>query len=239
MDSPAQAVAASMSSLTERYRTITHNMANASTVGFKRQFKVMMQGAANASGASSAEGAAAHPTIDFTQGSMVRTGRALDMSLHGKGFFVLETPEGPLYTRDGVFLTNAQSQLVDSAGRTVSGDSGPIVLPPDSSPDQVQVSADGQVTAGGQLVGKLRIVEFEDRSALQPAGAACFTAPDQAAPTPAVATSVQQGFQEASNVTVVEELVDLITVTRMYEANLKGIQGQSDRTDSLLKVAMG
>jgi flagellar basal-body rod protein FlgF len=239
-----EATTSSLEALSDQYRAIAHNLANVSTAGYKRRctsFVQLLQ--AQISGAE--EGAAAtsgtvveEMSIDFTQGSLMETGRALDLALTGKGFFVLETPDGPLYTRHGAFVTNDTGQLVDSAGRIVAGEAGPIVIPPAANPQNVQVSKDGTLSASGAGFGKVRLVEFEDESSLLPVGDSCYLPAEGVEPTAATGAAVQQGYQEASNVRAVEELIALITVTRLYEANLKAIQTQDERLRNILHVAM-
>jgi flagellar basal body rod protein FlgG len=236
MDSSIQAAAWSLETLGQRYRAIAHNLANASTVGFKRQ----VRSAVAAEGADAPDGQiVGRASIDFTQGAAVQTHRPLDLALQGDGLFVLETPDGPLYTRDGVFHVNAEGQLVDTGGRLLGGEGGPIVLPPGVSAAAVQISAAGEVSAAGQRLGTIRVVAFDDPGRLEPVGDACFRAPPDLQPKDAEDASVHQGYQEASNVRVVEELVDLIMVTRLYEANLRSIQGHDDQKKDLLRVAMG
>lgn len=245
MNGSIQAVGSSLETLTRHYEAVTHNLANSSTAGFKRtvrsqgqSFAALMTEAARRA-ASNAKVVTDRSAIDFSQGSLVQTGRTLDLALQGeKAFFVVETPDGPRYTRNGVFQVNAQGQLVSSAGHNVAGEGGPIVIPADAGSMGVSVSTDGQVIAGGQSVGKLKIVEFDDPTTLQQVGANAFLAPRAVQPGAAAGASVHQGFQEASNVSTVEELVDLITVTRLYEANLKMIQAQDERMQSVNKVAM-
>ncbi len=243
MDSSIEAVTSAMSAMTKRYRVITHNLANANTAGFKRRVSALVQGASGG-GQVTGPGAAMggkitdRSSIDFTQGTLARTGRALDLGLQGKGFFVIETPDGPLYTRHGIFQVSAERRLVDSVGRTVSGQGGPITIPAGSSASSVQISSDGQVSGGGQVIGQLQIVEFEQPGRLTSAGLACFRAPANVRPGPAATTTVHQGVQEASNVNVVGELVNLITVTRLYQANMRSIKVQDDRLESILRVAM-
>ena len=246
MSGSIQAISSSLETLNEQYRTITHNLANASTAGFKRQIGSTMQSlAGQLLGASESTGPSVEEvtgtvSIDFTPGAMVRTGRPLDLALQGKkGFFVIDTPEGPLYTRNGVFQVNAQRQLVDSAGRTVSGEGGPIVIPSSVAVGGVSVATDGSVSAAGQSIGQFKLVEFDEPTQLIQVGSNCFRAPQTLAPVSATEATVHQGFQEASNVRVVEELVDLIAVTRLYEANLKSISAQDERMRNILNVAMG
>jgi flagellar basal body rod protein FlgG len=138
-----------------------------------------------------------------------------------------------------VFRANAQRQLVDAANRTVAGTNGPIVLPPHVNASEINVSTDGTISGGGQSIGKIRVVEFEDATKLTPAGGVAFSAPEEAAPITAKEVAVHQGFQEGSNVVAVEEMVNLITLSRMYEANFKTIGAQDDRMKSIIQVAMG
>jgi flagellar basal-body rod protein FlgF len=236
-----EAVSSSLEALQQRYTAITNNLANSSTVAYKRQIGQFQQvlsaqlGASQGSGSGQVQG---HTGIDFTQGPIAQTDRPLDLAISGNGFFVVETPQGSLYTRNGTLSVNSQSQLVDSSGRLVAGDNGPIVIPKNTSLSQINVTSDGAVTAEGKTVGKLKIVDFPDKKALAPLGATSFTA--GATDDPAVATNFQikQGYQESSNVNVVQELVNLITVSRAYESNSKSISSQDDRLKSLMAVAM-
>jgi len=245
MDSSIEATAAAMEALSEQYRSIAHNLANVSTAGYKRRITEFAEALRQASGLVEPGQSGEVPRvvgqmlIDYTQGGLEQTGRSLDLALQGKGFFVVETENGPLYTRSGVFRLNAQNQLVDLSGRLVAGQAGPIVVPPDASVAGIEVSLSGNVRADGKDIGQLKIVEFEDPSVLEPVGGSCFQAPEQVAPAPAQNTEVYQGFKESSNVNVVEELVGLIGVTRLYEANIKSIKTQDERMKYLLEVAMG
>ena len=232
-----EATGSSVEALTRQYRVITHNLANANTAGFKRQIGSMSQSTDGTSAAGEIED---HISVNFDQGRLVHTGRPLDFALEGKNcFFVVETPQGPLYTRNGVFRANAQGQLVDAAGHMVSGESGPLVIPPDVGVTGLDVAKNGQISGAGQTIGKIKVVEFDDPTKLIPAGSVAFTAPEGLSPKPAANDAVNQRFQEASNVVAVEELVDLITISRLYEANFKTIGAQDDRMKSIIQVAMG
>ena len=244
MENSAQAVAASLEALTNKYRGITHNLANANTVGYKRRFSTFTRELAkqmDIGAETPAEGQASivgSTSIDFTPGAAMQTGRSLDLALTGEGFFVVQSPEATLYTRNGSFRTNRLGQLVDFENRIVAGKAGPITIPATVSPSQVEVSSDGSISAGGKSIGTLRVVDFEDPEALKPVGGCCFSVSEDVAPDPVAKISVQQGFRESSNVEVVAELVELISVTRMYEANLKAIGKDDDRMEHILRVAM-
>lgn len=235
---------ASMNSLMNEFNVITHNMANASTVGYKRRInsfaETMMAQEAIRDRELNDEGEPIESIFDFSQGSVTETGRSLDMALYGKGFFTIETPEGSLYTRNGMFRTNQNGQLVDSQGRMIAGENGAIVIPPTVSISQVTVSSDGTIREGLNEIGKLKLVDFEDEeNKLIPAGMNCFSAPEDVDPKRTVNIAVKQGYLESSNVQIIEELVDMISVSRLYEANMKFATNKKEGSRSLMSVAMG
>ncbi len=128
--------------------------------------------------------------------------------------------------------------MVNTGGNGVSGESGPITVPGSVSQQNLEISPEGRIFAGGVAIGKIKVVTVEDTGELEQIGGGSFKA-GGAAVTEALDYGVHQGFQESSNVTTVSELVDLITVTRLYEANIKSIQAHDDRMKSLLQVALG
>ncbi|MHC4359755.1 MAG: flagellar hook-basal body protein [Planctomycetota bacterium] len=229
--------------LTREFNIIAHNLANVSTAGYKRRCNTFSKSlTAQGAGTTAETGDVAdlYATFDFSQGSFIETGRSLDFALCGKGFFVIETPDGPLYTRNGMFRLDQNGQIVDSAGRIVAGQDGPISIPPEVGLSQISASSDGTLSAAGATVGKFKLVDFKDKeSELVAAGLNCFQAPETAVPQPPENLVVKQGLQENSNVQMVEELVDMIMVTRLYEANIKFISVTQDTSESLMNVAMG
>jgi len=244
MNSAIELSASSMDALSTQYRAIAHNLANASTTGYKRRLSKFVQALRQTveSGDSPVDTATRKVTglavVDHTQGALTQTNRPLDLALEGKGFFAVQAPGGPLYTRNGAFRLSPQRQLVDISGRSVLGEAGPITLPPGTGTATLNVSTDGVITAAGQRIAKLRLVEFTEPTLLEPIGQNCFRAPQGAVTESAPTTRVHQGYQEASNVNVVEELVGLIAVSRLYEANVRSIQTQDDRMKNILEVAM-
>ncbi len=233
-------VSTSIAALSREFETVTHNLANVSTVGYKRKANAFSVSLDTEQGYTPGN---IDPDLafDFSQGDMVETGRPLDFALFGKGLFVIETPDGPLYTRNGMFGTDENGQIVDSVGRVVAGESGPISIPSNVGPSKVSVSGDGTVSAGGTPVGKFRIVDFgDDESKLLPTGDSCYKMPDAAIePITAERVVVKQKFQESSNVKIIEELVDMIFVSRLYQANMKSITAQQEASSSLMSLAMG
>lgn len=235
-------VSSTINGLTREFDLIAHNLANVSTPGFKRRynhFSNALIAQENALDKSAGKETKAHTAIDFSQGSFVRTGRTLDLALCGKGFFMIETPQGPLYTRNGTFRLNEDSQIVDLAGRIVAGESGPVTIPQAVDVTQLSVADDGNVSADGVPLGKLTLVDFdENEGKLTPAGLNCFSAPKNIKPGPAENLIIKQGFQEGSNVQMMEELVDMIMVSRLYESSMKLLSKTGDTSKHLLDVAM-
>ncbi len=172
-------VTASISALTREFETITHNLANVSTVGYKRRSNAFSK-SLETNGEYSAGNEDLSSMFDFSQGSTVETGRPLDLALFGKGFFTVETPDGPLYTRNGMFSRNQNGQIVDSIGRIVAGQSGPITIPGNVGTSQLYVAGDGTIIAGSTTIGKFKLVDFEDNeNKLVPTGDSSYRMTDE------------------------------------------------------------
>ena len=232
-------IGASIDTLTREFDSIAHNLANVSTVGYKRRCTPFSK-ALDMQQEYSPDAGDASSALDFSQGNVVETGRPLDLALYGKGFFVVETPDGPLYTRSGVLHINQNDQIVDSMGRVVAGPSGPITIPGNIGISQLSVSSDGAIRAAGTDVGAFKLVTFKDEGKLVPVGENCYRMPDQnVTPDAAENVAVKQGYQEASNVKIIDELVGMIMVSRLYEANMKTISALKDASNSLTSAAMG
>ncbi len=237
-------VSSSIDSLTKEFGIIAHNLANVSTTGYKRRcnaFTNVLKAGQSAEDIDFETSTELNSVLDFSQAHIMQTERTLDFALNGSGFFVIETTDGPLYTRNGIFQINPNGQLTDSEGRIVAGQNGTITIPKTVAPSQLHVSADGSISAGSVSIGKFRLVDFgQNQSKLLPAGLNCFYMPDpDIQPADAENTVVKQGYQEASNVQIIEELVDMIMVTRLYEANIKLLSAQSQASSSMISVAMG
>ena len=233
-------ISSSISSLMEEFNIITHNLANVSTTGYKRRCTAFSKALKAAqSGDDPQEQISIDAVFDFSQGNLIQTDRKLDVALVGKGFFVIETPQGPLYTRNGIFMANQNGQIVDSLGRTVAGQGGPISIPAELGTSGLYISDNGAISAGDVQIGKFRIVDFgEDVHKLDSVGDGCYTMTDEnVTPVDAQEVVVKQSYQESSNVTMIEELVNMIMVSRLYEANIKAMSAQSEASSSLLSAA--
>lgn len=233
----------SINALMREYETITNNLANVSTAGYKRRcnaFTKSLQKQMTGPDKYTSGSIELDSSLDFSQGNISETGRPLDFAIYGRGFFVIETPNGPLYTRNGVFHTNQNGQIIDSQERIVSGEAGPITIPPDVGISEVSVSNDGNISARGIPIGKFRVVDFKDNEdKLVPTGDSCYRMPHtNIQPVEAENIIFKQGSQEVSNVKMIEELVDMIMVSRLYEANMKFIAARKEVASSITSAAM-
>ena len=227
--------------------TISHNLANASTNGYKKSHAVfedlMYQNLRQAGGNSSEQttlptglqlglGTRAVATSrSFAQGNLQQTTNPLDVAVRGNGFFEIQLPDGTTgYTRDGSFQVSAQGQLVTNNGYTVNPG---ITIP--ANAQSVTIGADGTVSVAlpgqalPQSVGQIQLASFVNPAGLEPKGQNLYTetaasgTPTTGAPGTTGLGQLQQGFVETSNVNVVEELVSLIQTQRAYELNSKAI----------------
>ncbi|RPJ69712.1 MAG: flagellar hook basal-body protein [Acidobacteria bacterium] len=157
--------------------------------------------------------------VDFAPGALVSTGRDLDLAIDGPGFFVLQTAAGPRYTRNGQFTRAASGQLSASDGSPVLGeDNRPIAI----GRGRVEVEADGSVRVDGAGVGRLRLVDFADRSALARDGDERFAGLASLAAIPASGRVRAQAI-EGSNVSVADRVAELAQVSAGFEALNRGI----------------
>lgn len=157
--------------------------------------------------------------FDPHEGPMIETGATFDLAIQGNGYFVVATPEGEAYTRNGAFTLNAKGELTTADGMLVLGEGGTITVP---SGTRVDVQGNGAVVVDGKPCGRLRIVCFEDPSGLRKVGGGLFAA-DAGTAKPAASAAIRQGFLEMSNVNAVTEMVRMIAGMRAYEACQKVI----------------
>ncbi len=236
-------IGSSISALMREYSNIAHNLANINTTGFKRKvnsFSLELKGQMSSGPEQSPISGAirVNEALDFSPGTLLGTSRPLDTCINGKGFFEVETPDGPLYTRNGIFQINSNGQLVDLDGRIVAGTDGPIVIPGGVSELQINIAEDGEISADGTLLGKLKIVDFkENEQELIPTGKNCFMAPEGVEPGDAENAMIRQGYRENSNVQRMEELVNLIAVSRLYEMNMGLLKKRHENAKAMIDVA--
>jgi flagellar basal-body rod protein FlgG len=232
---------------------IAHNLANASTSGFKSrraQFQDLMYQSMVQPGASASQQTVV-PTglqlglgtrtvsneIIFTQGAFSQTDNPLDLVIQGNGFFQITQPSGTLaYTRDGSFHLDRNGGLVTATGNLLQPQ---ITIPPDAQ--SITVGADGTVSVvlpgqtAAKVLGQIQLATFQNPSGLNSLGGNLYT-PTDASGDPTTGNpggqegmgALMQGYVEQSNVSVVQEFVNLIVAQRSYEANSKVIKAADE-----------
>jgi flagellar basal-body rod protein FlgG len=228
--------------------TIANNLANVNTNGFKRsraEFQDLLYQTILAPGSSSSSttrapagiqlGLGARPSSVkklFSQGDFKKTDNPLDLIVQGQGFFKVLQPDGTTaYTRDGAFTADRDGQLVNAQGYLLDP---PITLPPDTL--TISVGNDGtvSVTQPGQNaaveIGQVELANFVNPSGLLSLGGNLYQqtegSGDPLDGTPGLdgLGTIGQGFLEISNVSIVTELVDMITAQRAYELNSRAVR---------------
>ncbi len=164
---------------------------------------------------------------DLFEGELRETNNPLDMALRGDGFFALNNSKGEsVYTRNGQFYVNSEGVLVNSMGHEFSDPAGNSIS---TSPDlgEITIDKEGQVFQGEELVGEIGVFHFDDPQAqLTRIGGGFIPQDETIFPQQSEAGSftIMQGFLEGSNVSTIEEMIELIEVSRAHEANKKMIQ---------------
>lgn len=150
---------------------------------------------------------------DFSQSGFDETARLSDLALEGTGFFVIDTPEGNMYTRDGNFFVNSDGDLVTSDGYYLVGENGRIHV----GDGEFAIDSQGYVNVDGQTVNRISLATFDDLNGLRKNGNNLYTT-NQAVRIP-TDLKVKQGCLETSNVDTAEELVSMMEVTRAFSFN--------------------
>jgi flagellar basal-body rod protein FlgF len=164
---------------------------------------------------------------DFGQGALTKTGGELDMAIEGQGFFQVQTPQGPRFTRDGRFTTDPGGRLVTQAGNPVlDASGGEIVI--DMEKGALQVGADGSLSQGQEQVGKVGMFAFANAGALEKSGDNLFRNASNLQATPAAEAKLRQGHLEGSNVKPVLEMTRMVEVSRAYESTAKLMDSEFD-----------
>ena len=228
---PMTAIAASgLRARMESLDLLANNIANASTGGYKadREFySLYVSPEASDNNPNSTMPLIERPWVDHAQGTLHSTGNPLDVALSGKGFFAVNGPSGPLYTRNGSFQIAADGKLTATDGYAVRNAQGaPIVL---QSTRGLQIANDGTITQDGVAAGKLELVDFTSTAGLSKQGSNYFRVADPAvASTTASVATVKQGNLETSNSGGAEGAVRLVSVMRQFEMLQKAVSLAAD-----------
>jgi flagellar basal-body rod protein FlgF/flagellar basal-body rod protein FlgG len=226
MDSGYYAACTGLAAQIQELELVANNLANLATTGYRAQqatFRSFLTGPGNLAlnplnAVINNFGLLSGSRTDLTAATLSATGNPLDLGLSGSGFFVVQSGQQTLYTRNGSFHVAPNGQLMTAQGATVLAQQLPLSQPvPVNLPaGAVTVSGDGTISVDGAVVAQLRLAEFAPSTSLTAEGNALYSAPANSE-LPAAATSVSQGMLENSNVSPMLSVVQLITVQRNTE----------------------
>ncbi|WP_374652639.1 flagellar basal-body rod protein FlgF [Dongia sp.] len=235
METPTYIVLSRQLGLSRQMDVVANNLANTNTPGFKAEGMVFSEYLIKAEKPvklSYVQDLASYR--DMREGNIQTTGNDLDVAIQGKGFFVVQTTDGPRYTRNGRFQLNAAGEIVTSGGFRVLAGGAPLIVNTDDGP--ITVASDGTVSAdrtqGGNtpvIYGKLDVVTFNDDSKLTPDGSSMFASEEAPAQATVADFKVQQRMIEGSNVESIREMTSMIWVQRNYQSAQKFLEGEHER----------
>ncbi|MFT4577652.1 MAG: flagellar basal-body rod protein FlgF [Nitrospinales bacterium] len=231
---------------------IAQNLANVNNTGYKKDalvFKEMMAPFKSDSGFEEGKNTLLTPDksnknvsyvgitdyyTDFSTGGIKTTGGSLDLALDGEGFFKVQTPDGPRYTRNGNFRLNTAKQLVNQNGNQVlDRNDTPVVI---DAPGEISIDGEGSVSVGTGLanttITNIKLVNFENKRLLEKMGDGLYRhtgLPEDE--MEASDTKTRQGFLESSNVKAVEEMTEMVGTLRIFESYQKIIQSIDSMND--------
>ncbi len=235
MDSTGYVALNRQAGLLKELETVSQNIANASTTGYRREgvvFSEFVLGTGRST-ESLSMGHAHGRVIDLTQGALQQTNGTFDFAIEGDGFFLVATPEGDRLTRAGVFTPSAEGILVAPDGAALLDAGGaPVQVPAGAA--RVALGADGTLSADGQPVAQIGLWEPEDP--LQATRAAGARFDPGGLPVPVEDGRILQGFIEKSNVDPVAELTRMIEVQRAYELGTSFLDREDERMRSVIRV---
>ncbi len=238
-----------------RLEVLSNNIANANTVGFKRESAferslISAQGNLNnIKGDVEQDDTPTDTYTDFGQGAPERTGNQFDFAIDNKkGYFTLEDAEGKQYfTRAGHFTLGKDGKIETADGLTLMGESGPIYVQQqkflpgqmdDAKAILLRVEETGEVFANEQTVGRIQLMDIENPQTLERETGAHFTPTDDTImnPVPIEDANIRQGYVENSNVNIIKEMVEMIELQRMFEMGQKVITTNDGTLDRSIDI---
>ncbi len=208
---------------------LANNLANANTPGFKVDRisygsfqKVLLPKVPGPDGRPAAilQSATLNATeVDLRPGGLHQTGSPMDVGIEGRGWLVVQTPEGERYTRNGHLARATDGTLITSQGYPVLGLDGPVRI----ASDEVVITEDGELVSEGRRIGQLRMVRFTDPSTVTKHGDGLYGG---GSPVPSEGSRIRQGWLESSNTDTMRIMVEMIGTMRGFEMNQRVIQAQ-------------
>lgn len=207
---------------------IARNIANADSPGYQAQRSMFFEFVTQAEAGKEPLSYVVDPRImrDVRPGGIVRTGNVLDLAIHNEGYFVIDTDAGFRYTRDGAFRLDTDGQMVTHNGAAVMDEnSAPIVFAQEET--DIRIGTDGTVSTENGVVGRLRLVTFEDQQQMRRVGDNLLATQQQ--PVDAPEARIAQGMIEDSNIEPVLEITHMIEVMRSYQSTARMLDSEHER----------
>ena len=228
--------------LMRKLEVIANNMANANTTAFKgdeimfREYLVPTRSTKSPLGGNLSFVQDVGVLRDTREGPLTSTGNPLDVAIHGDAYFEVETESGMRYTRNGHFRTDEAGMLVDDQGDAVMDSRDqPIIFAPNES--RITITPDGSVATNTGVIAKLKTVRFDNPQSMRRVGGGLYDSTDD--PEDVTRPQLAQGMLEESNISPIQEMTNLISVTREYESNQKIIDAETDRIQKAMSVLSG
>jgi len=237
MDSTGYITLTRQSGLMREMQIVANNIANSATTGYRQEGMVFSEYVQSIEGgASLSMGHGNVRNTSFVQGTLTQTGGTFDFAIEGEGFFLIQTPDGERLTRAGSFSPNAEGDLVTHDGHAVLDAGGaPVFIP--AGVRGIAVSPDGTISADGDLIGQIALVQPIDAQEMTREGGVMFRA--DAGVEPAETARMVQGFVETSNVDPIGQLARMIEIQRAYEMGQSFLDAEDERVrrtmDAMLK----
>ena len=227
MDSGYYAAMTGLVARTQALDIAATNLANAQTPGYRAEQEYFRSVLLGLDAQDSQLGQAVNnfgllggDRLNLAQGALNQTGNPLDLAIQGEGFFMVQAPNGPRYTRDGGFHRSPAGQLVTAAGEPVLSPTGQLIPIP---PGEVSVGADGTLSVAGGVVATVGLFSFPDGTQLTPEGANRYVAPEGVQPALARNAVVHQGAIEAANQDTIQGTLDMTVIQRQAEMMQKAL----------------
>ena len=232
-------VSLSQATALERSLNMTaHNLANASTAGYKSMHALMESVEDSSANRSISYVQDSGAYLDLRDGPLIPTGNPLDIALSGDGWMAFQLENGGTgYSRHGRLIADVDGQLKTSLGRPLlDAGGGPITLPEGVGSD-VKITSNGTVTDSlGTVYGTIGVLTISNAAQMTPLGGGMYELPpNSGAPQPAADPSVKQGFVENSNVEAVLEMTRLVDIQRAYENSVKLMSQDDDLTRAAIQ----
>ncbi len=242
MENPSYLALSHQSALRRQMETVANNLANANTTGFRGERLLFAQYLTNKAGNPGIGGDGAQKLAfvegigtyrDIRPGQAIKTEAPLDLMINGSAYFVVDTPVGQRFTRDGNFRIDANGTIVNAEGfALMDPNNQPLRL--NANETNIDVTKQGEIYAGGNRVGRIQLVSFPDEQALTRLGGGLYASKVDAVPADPKA-EIHQGMLEGSNVVSINELTQMLDIVRRYESAQRILDTEHERASKAIE----